>query len=649
MGRLLSQTDPLSHTWGYTYTARGLLEQITYPTGETETRTYDATGNLTRKQYSGGLDLNFSYDEVNRMTEADGISLGYNEESQVIAITDQASGITSGAAYDDGGRLESVSYADGLFVVTYQYDPRNLLTHVTDSLTGATAQFVYDDDGRLTGVLRSNGVNATLTWDAASRLTRIQEGSLIDLQYGYDAAGQVISQIQTLPLDPADYLVGQVDNLSYDAVSQISSSGYTYDSRGRLTADASHVYTWDSASRLTGIDSITLSYNGMGRLLTRTENGQTTRYYYNHALALTPVVAERDEATGQFARYYVWTPDGGLLYMIDATDGNKVYFYHFDHTGSTLTLTGESGALTDAYAYTPYGRLIQHTGSSSQPFTLSGQWGVMAAGDLYYMRTRYYDPGTAHFLARDSAWGTNLESVPELNPYIYALCNPLSFVDPMGTNACTVVRDTVRKVFGKLKPNKAQVSQSILTKEKLLAILRSFTPGISALDEGNLAAFPGQVAWDIFATSKIALIELPAEIFIGLVEYGEPDTHGVWSYSEIYSKYYEMYGEMPGGSAAAHAATLGSYPRDMITSGLQGAFQAVHAGGSGLVSASAYVLSGGYDVLKGFFGLFAGPSTPAYGEIGAGIPVYSTKPPGTYNASFGAQYDVRPSGQVLCH
>ena len=664
MGRLLSQTDPLTHTWEYTYTARGLLEQITCPTGETETRTYDATGNLTRKQYSGGLDLNFSYDELNRMTEADGISLGYNEESQVITTMDQASGIASFADYDDGGRLETVTYAD-VFTVTYQYNSRNLLTHVTDNLTGVTVQFVYDDDGRLTDVLRSNGVNATPSWDDASRLTHIQDGTLIDLGYGYDAAGQVISQTYSLPLDPADNLVGQFDNLSYDSASQISSSSYTYDSRGRLTADASHVYTWDSASRLTGIDSITLSYNGMGRLLTRTENGQTTRYYYNHALALTPVVAERDEATGQFTRYYVWTPDGGLLYMIDAADGlalstsaalsvnsaegNKVYFYHFDHTGSTLALTGESGALTDAYAYTPYGRLIQHTGSSSQPFTFSGRWGVMAAGDLYYMRTRYYDPGTAHFLARDSAWGTDLESVPELNPYIYALCNPLSFVDPMGTDACRAGRELVRKVFGKLKPNRAQGLQSILTKEKLLDILRSFIPGISAFDEGNLAAIPGQVAWDIFALSRIALVELPAEIFIGLVEYGEPDTHGVWSYSEIYKDYYEMYGEMPWGSAAAHAGTLGSYPRDIMTSGLQLSFQAVHAVGSGLVSASAYVLSGGYDVLRGFFGLFAGPSAPAYGEIGAGIPVYSTKPPGTYNASFGAQYDVRPTGQVLCH
>ncbi len=37
-----------------------------------------------------------------------------------------------------------------------------------------------------------------------------------------------------------------------------------------------------------------------------------------------PIVAEKDDTAGSFLRYYVWSPEGELLYMIDAAD-NKVY------------------------------------------------------------------------------------------------------------------------------------------------------------------------------------------------------------------------------------------------------------------------------------------------------------------------------------
>jgi len=408
-----------------------LLEQIVYPTGETETRTYDAAGNLTRQQYSGGLDLQFTYDDLNRITSAAGITLTYNEVGQV--VNTQNLSASFGATYDNSGRLETVSYADGLVTVTYQYDERGLLTRVSDSLTGATVQLTYDDDRRLTGVQRSNGVNTTLTWNTVSRLARIQEGSIADEQYTYNAAGEMVRAALDLPLDPADYLVDQVVNLSYDDASQVSSFGYTYDARGRLTSSPGHTYTWDGASRLVGVDDVTLGYNGLGNLVTRTVGSTTTHYYYNYALGLTPIVAE--SVGSSYKRFYVYTPDGSLLYLIDPAT-NQAYFYHFDSVGSTLFLTDGGGSVTDAYVYDPYGNLLGHTGSSDQPFTYIGQHGVRwePAGGIYHMRARYYDPATARFLTRDPVWPA-LDDPQSLNPYQYANRNPLRFVDVTGEQA----------------------------------------------------------------------------------------------------------------------------------------------------------------------------------------------------------------------
>lgn len=447
MGMLQSHTDPPGNTWQHTYDNRGRRDQTTYPDASTLTITYDNAGNIVRRLYSDGTDRQFTYDELNRLLTATDLSLTRDAEGRVTATENP--GTNFDATYDDGGRLKTVTYNNGAFTVTYTYDASTgLLSSVTDDLTGARMDFTYDNDRKLTDITRSNGINTALTWDDASRLTRIQEGGIIDIKYTLDAAGQVTQADMTVPLDPADLLTATTDTFTYDAASQVSTPGYSYDQRGRLTASLGYTYTWDGASRLTGIDGVTFAYNGMSDVITRTEGGTTTHYYYNYAIGLKPIVAEKDEGTGQFLRYYVWTPDGNMLYMIDAANGNKVYFFHFDRTGSTIALTDATGTVTDSYAYTPYGKLLQHNGASEQPFTFVGRWGVRqegTSGTLYHMRARYYDVMTGKFLSRDPLWPM-LWKVQEINPYCYANNNPTNNIDPLGTGG--LLKWLIEKLLG---------------------------------------------------------------------------------------------------------------------------------------------------------------------------------------------------------
>jgi RHS repeat-associated protein len=433
MGRLQSATDPLNQTIRYSYDTRGRPSQTTFADSTTASPTYDDASNVTRLRYSDGADLQFSYDALDRLLAANSLTLTRDVEGRVTGTNGQ--GTSFGATYDDGGRLSTATYADGIFTVTYSYNATTgLLSRVTDDLSGAGVDFTYDNDNRLTGMTRSNGVNATLTWDNAGRLTRIQDGSTIDIQYTLDAAGQVSGANMTVPLDPATVLASETSSYTYNGASQLSSTGYTYDSRGRLTASPGQTYTWDGASRLTGIDGVTLTYNGLGDLIGRTESGSTIQYHYNYAIEMVPMVAEQDGSSGQYLRYYIWTPGGRLLYMIDAADNNKAYFYHFDRIGSTLALTGSSGTVADSYAYTPYGKLLQHTGTSQQPFTFVGNWGVRqegSSGTLYHMRARYFEALTTQFLTRDPMWPLT-DNPMEVNPYQYASADPISVIDPSG-------------------------------------------------------------------------------------------------------------------------------------------------------------------------------------------------------------------------
>lgn len=436
MGRPSSITDPLSNTTSLDYDTRGRLSQTTYADSSTMDRTYDDAGNVIRRLYSGGADLQYTYDELNRMITANNIAFTRDAEGRITSTANP--GTFFGASYDDGGRLETVVYDNGTFTVTYTYDSiTGLLSRVTDSLTNSQVDFTYDNDRRMTGLSRSNGVDTTYTYDNAGRLTRIQDGTIIDLQYTLNAAGEIASVNMTAPLDPATLLADGADTFTYNNASQVSTAGYAYDPRGRLTASPGNTFTWDGASRLTGVSGNTMAYNGLGDLVTRTSGGITVHYYYNKAIGLSPIVAEKNDTSGSFLRYYVWTPGGSLLYMIDAADGNKVYFYHFDRTGSTLALTNSAGTMTDSYAYTPYGKLLGHNGTSQQPFTFVGQWGVRNEGGpstssgLYHMRARYYDANTARFMSRDPVW-PQVADPRQINPYQYALSKPSSYIDPLG-------------------------------------------------------------------------------------------------------------------------------------------------------------------------------------------------------------------------
>ena len=431
MGRLQALADPLHRTNFYSYDSRGRPQQTAFADGVVVSNTYDPASHPIQRQYSSGPVPQFTYDALNRLSSANDLAFAYDAEGRVTNTV--SSGVNQGAAYDADGRLTRVTYQNGAFAVNYAYDNRDRLTQASDTLTGTQINFAYDDAGRLTSLTRPNSVNGTYTYDAAGRLTRIQEGAIIDLQYGYDAAAEVTNANFTAPLDPATLLSPALSALTFDAAHQINNTGYAFDARGRQTAAPGHTYQWDGASRLVGIDNVALAYNGANNLETRTTGGVTTRYFYNHALGLTPILAERNENTLQIQRYYVWTPGGQLLYMIDAANGNAVYHYHFDRVGSTLALTAANGAVTDAYAYTPYGALLGHAGANAQPFTYVGEVGVRGepSANLYQMRARYYDPLAARFLTRDPLW-PRLADPRALNPYQYAARNPLRFIDPLG-------------------------------------------------------------------------------------------------------------------------------------------------------------------------------------------------------------------------
>ncbi len=426
-GRLLSRTDPLDRSFRYTYDTRGRLAEIKLPGDLGSTAlAYDPVGRLLSTRYSDGLELTYTRDAKGRLTAATGISLAYDANDRIV----DSNGVLT--ERDPLGRIAAITYAADK-TVRYAYNSRGQVTRITDWL-GAETELTYDASGAVTAIKRPNAVVTEFTFDGDGRVASIEEkrdATLGSLRFTYNAAGRVIAEERNLPA-VADPQTG-TDEFTYDAASQWT--GATYDAAGRLNSDPRRSIVWNVASRpatiTTGEGTIALNFNARGDLTSRGKDGAATAYVVNYAMPHQVIALERTADAD--ARYYVYLPNGKLLYSIDAAS-NARRFYHFDRLGSTTFLTADDGAVTDSYEITPYGETVAHVGPSENPFTYLGAWGVRQqdSNGLYLMRFRLYDATTARFLSRDP----KLDPAPRaVNPYQYAVGNPVSFSDPKGLSA----------------------------------------------------------------------------------------------------------------------------------------------------------------------------------------------------------------------
>ncbi len=432
MGRLKSRADPLNRTNRYAYDMRGRLARIEFPDGASVTNTFDASGNLLRRQFSDGTDLRYAYDALNRLTNvvgSDPVDFSWDAEGRF--DWELTAGFSWSATHDPGGRLTSVSYNNNAFTVNYGYDDLDRLTSVQDTLTGTLITFGYDPANRLSLVNRPNNVDTRHYYDDAGRVTQTTEGDfpyLLDTMHDYNAVNDPIRTSFSGLLNPQDFVTPDLDTFTYDPAHQISNPGYGYDLCGRLTMAPGRTYTYDDNSRLKSAGVWSFGYDGIGDMVSCTYGGQTMRYFHHGALGQRPIVAERNQDTGQFVNFFIWSPAGTLLYSIDPTQGNAVHHYHFDREGSTIALTDAAGVVTDTYAWGPFGQQLAHTGNSTQPFTYLGQYGVYSPAGSGISRTgnQWYDTSTARFLVPDPYWvqrgfnrAANLYQSGQLNPFHY--------------------------------------------------------------------------------------------------------------------------------------------------------------------------------------------------------------------------------------
>jgi RHS repeat-associated protein len=167
---------------------------------------------------------------------------------------------------------------------------------------------------------------------------------------------------------------------------------------------------------------ITYKHDVHGQRVEKKVDGYSTRYVYDGP----HVIAEYD-GNNNLLRKYIYGPGMDQpICMIEVTDANATYYYHFDDLGSVVALSDSDGDTVQTYEYSVYGEVAVEDANHTNPYMFAGRRYDIEIG-LYYNRARYYNPFMGRFLQTDSIGYDG-----GMNLYAYCINNPLNFIDPLG-------------------------------------------------------------------------------------------------------------------------------------------------------------------------------------------------------------------------
>jgi RHS repeat-associated protein len=277
----------------------------------------------------------------------------------------------------------------------------------------------------------------TYTYDPLNRLTGAYYSTGESFEYAYSAVGNRTAMTATQGVAGAT-----VTTYTYDSANRLTSVDgvtYTWDARGNLTNDGVFTYTYNSAGRMVRAESVTLTllytYTAGGLRVAQSVGVEQSVFVWDWANPTTsggvPELLLHSPSSHSPSSYLVghetlgqWDGATWTYYLPDAGCGLPQH-------GSIRQTVNGAGAVVSAREWDPYG--VEVGAAQGAPQAGPGYTGEWFDGDagLVYLRARWYDSEVGRFTQRD-VWRGNTRQPLTMNPYLYALANPVRFSDPSG-------------------------------------------------------------------------------------------------------------------------------------------------------------------------------------------------------------------------
>jgi RHS repeat-associated protein len=367
LGRPLSVTAPDGETQTYAYTDVYENQKPRLKTSATNARNKttdsytDAFGQTIKVDAPAGADVSYTYDALGRL-----LSAAYG-------------GAVTSLAYDLGGRKTQMSDAD-MGVWTYGHDALGNLTTQTDA-RGCTTTLAYDALNRLTSKVYTgtpascaNTKTVTYNYDSGTngigRRTSMQDQASGSVTWTYDDRGRLTAEaknITSMGTFRTEWVYNSNDSLAW--------LKYPGGNGGAVGEQVGHYYHEQGVLKaINGLGSTTYVYNidydAAGRV-DLLKLGATPNLHIDYA-------------------YYPWTSQGGRLqYLKSGTPSNPTslqYFeYDYDPVGNIDWIKdyNAGGTQTQTFTYDTIDRLETAAASGG-------------TGGTYSVETYQYDATTGN-------------------------------------------------------------------------------------------------------------------------------------------------------------------------------------------------------------------------------------------------------------
>lgn len=396
-----SKARTITTTWHSTFR---LPTQIDEP-GKRTTFTHDSNGNVLTKTVldtstSASRTWTYTYNSIGQVLTANGprtdvsdvttytyytCTTGY-ECGQLHTATNALSHVTTYNTYNAHGQPLTITDPNGV-VTTLTYDTRQRLTSRTVGSEQTT--FDYWPTGLLKKATLPDGSFIEYTYDAAHRLTRIEDSEGNHIVYTLDAMGNrtaeqlydpssALTQTRTHVFNTLNQLWKEIGAAGTSAVT----TSFSYDDNGNqigINAPLSRNTTqaYDELNRLKQItdplSGVTqYGYNAIDQLISVTDpRSKVTNYTYN---ALGDLTQQVSPDTGTTANTY--DSGGNLATSTDARSKTGTYAYDALNRVTSVTYPDQTISYTYDTGTDQKGRLTQLTdasGSTSWSYDTHGR------------------------------------------------------------------------------------------------------------------------------------------------------------------------------------------------------------------------------------------------------------------------------------
>ena len=401
--------------------------------------------------YTGQVAYDNVYGNLSEFTEKVGenrqeygTKFGYDDENRPTSLTYSASGKEIGQSTTTIDKLNRTTFSavklgSKTFTSEYHFAAGGYgtgsVTNLVSSITqpGCNCGYGYDDNGNIASATL-NGKWTGYTYDELGQLIQVNDHSDTrsgengtTWKYTYDLGGNILKKERfayadtTTPLETVTYTYGDAN--WRDKLTAVNGSTIRYDAIGNPLSDGTWTYTWQNGRQLQKMQKAGVTaefvYNADGLRVQKTVNGVATKYTL-HGKNVVHMTSGTDELHVFYDAQnrpavvvyngvpyaYVKSLQGDVIALLDGT-GNVVVSYVYDAWGAPI---GKSGSMAE-------------TLGTVQPFRYRGYVFDEETG-LYYLRSRYYNPGWGRFV--------NADALIDQNLYSYCKNSPMQFHDPSG-------------------------------------------------------------------------------------------------------------------------------------------------------------------------------------------------------------------------